>query len=111
MRIILERVDKEYFFEGILDESDIENIHDFGGTIGDFFFEIDGLHRINVYLRKETRSDLCRWSKEKQQEQEKGSQKTSVEKSTKESHRNKQSRLLTQRLVEGKKQLKKGNKK
>lgn len=111
MRIILERVDKEYFFEGILDDNDLENIHDFGGTIGDFFFEIDGLHKINVYLRKETRSDLCRWSKEKQQEAEKGFQKTSAEKCTKESLKNKQSRLLTQKLVEAKKQLKKGNKK
>lgn len=111
MRIILERVDKEYFFEGILDDNDLENIQDFGGTIGDFFFEIDGLHSVNVYLRKETRSDLCRWSKEKQQEPEKGSHLMSKKKSTPGSPKSKRSRFPIQRLAEEKKALKKGNKK
>lgn len=51
MRIIFEEVDNEYFFEIILTPIDHEKLNQFGGVVGDFFWNAEGIKNINVFVR------------------------------------------------------------
>lgn len=52
MRIIFEEVEREFFFEVILGAADLERIQDFGGVVGEFLWDIDGIKYINVFVRQ-----------------------------------------------------------
>jgi hypothetical protein len=82
MRVIFEEVDGEYFFEIILTPYDLEKLDTYGGIIGDFAWEGNGVRDINVYIRKEKESDSCHSSKERKHPQKRGSLKISEGKNT-----------------------------
>jgi hypothetical protein len=107
MRVIFEKVEGEHFFEAILEDQDIHNIVHNDGALGDFLFEMEGVQSLNVFLRKEKRSDLCQWSKEKQQSPEKDLHPISKKKLPRENPRSRASRSLIQKRVGGKRLLKK----
>lgn len=105
MRVIFEEVDDEYYFEVILSRRDLEHFDTFGGIIGDFIWEGDGIKPMNVYIRKEKESESCHLSKEKKQAVEKDFQRTLSERCTKVSPKSKPSRSLIRKRAGAKKLL------
>lgn len=105
MRLIFEEVMSEYFFELVLNGTDLEKLDQIGGLLATYVWEGDGIRDINIYLRKEKDKEPCHSSKEKKQVPEKGFLKTSSEKCTKESLRSKPSPSLIAKRVGGKKRL------
>ena len=105
MRVIFEEVEKELFFEVILNSRDVEHFQQFDGIVGDFIWNVNGLREINVFIRKEKESEICHSLKEKKLVVEKDSQKISKEKCMKESRKNKPSLSLTPKREKEKKLL------
>ena len=98
MRVIFEEVQRELFFEIVLNTRDIDHFAQFEGIVGDFVWDIDGIVReINVFIRKEKDNELCHLSKEKKQVPKKDFPKISAERCTKESPKSNPLRSLIAR--------------
>lgn len=72
MRVILEEVEGEYFFEVILTDADLERMKNFGGLIEDFILDRDGPVYLNVFVRHQPHGDFMPLVKGKAAKSKKG---------------------------------------
>lgn len=72
MRVILEEVEGEYFFEVILTDEDLERMKNFGGLIEDFILDRDGPVYLNVFVRHQPHGDFMPLVKGKAAKSKKG---------------------------------------
>lgn len=69
MRVIFEIIDREHFFEVILNDEDLETLTEKGDLIGDYLLGDEReLTNINVYLRKEDFMPLVKGKKARSKE-------------------------------------------
>lgn len=108
MRIIVEELDDEFFFEFHLSPSEFDQLLIGENVLDEFKWDLGNYKSLNILIRKE-KENICHSLKEKRQAAEKDFQRTSSEKLKRESPKNKPLRSLIAKRVWEKKLLPKRN--